>query len=70
MVASDTRGPRFESSHRYTLYYLYTINCIEKTTTKKKRPRMAHFLTVTKRRETSTCTYTQEARSKEIDQER
>ena len=42
-VASDTRGPRFESSHWQLLsdIYLFTVNCIEKTKIKKKRPRMA-----------------------------
>ena len=43
-VASDTRGPRFESSHRQNLYWtLFTVNCIEKTKIKKKRPGMAHL---------------------------
>ena len=42
-VASDTRGPWFESNHPQTLYYLYTVNCIEKIKIKKKRPWMAHF---------------------------
>ena len=47
VVASDTRGPRFESCHRPTFILdidLFTINCIEKTEMKKKRPGMAHFL--------------------------
>ena len=35
-VASDTRGPRFESSHRQILYYLFTGSCIEKTKIKEK----------------------------------
>ena len=44
-VASDTRGPRFKSSHRQTLYWiLFTVNCTENTKIKKKRPEMAHFL--------------------------
>ena len=33
-VASDTRGPQFESSHRQNKIYiehLFTVNCIEKT---------------------------------------
>ena len=42
-VASNTRGPRFESSHRQNLYqtfvYLFTISCLKR----KKRPGMAHF---------------------------
>ena len=40
-VASDTKGPRFESSHWQNLYwafvYLSTINCIEKTKIKRGR---------------------------------
>ena len=45
-VASKTRDPRFESSHRqyYLQYQLYLKNCIEKTKIKKKRPGMAQFL--------------------------
>ena len=39
-VTSDTRGPWFESSHRLTLYNLFTVQCIEKN----KRPRSAQFL--------------------------
>ena len=36
-VAFNTRGPRFESSHRQNLYCtFFTINCIEKTKIKKK----------------------------------
>ena len=39
-VASNTRGPQFESSHRQTLYwrfvYLFAINCIEKMKINKK----------------------------------
>ena len=35
-VASDTRGPRFESSHRRNFIHVFTINCIEKTKIKKK----------------------------------
>ena len=41
LVASDTRGPLFEFSHRQTFIseiYLVTINCIEKTKIKKKTP--------------------------------
>ena len=37
MVASDTRGPRFKSSHQQILYLL-TANCIEKTKVNQKRP--------------------------------
>ena len=43
-VSSDTRVPRFESSHQQTFIHVFTINCIEKTKMKKKRPEMAHFL--------------------------
>ena len=43
-VASNTRGPRFESSHRQNLYqtfvYLFTISCIEKTKINEKRGRV------------------------------
>ena len=43
-VASYTRGPRFESSHRQKfIEHLFTVNCIEKTKMKKKRPGMAHL---------------------------
>ena len=46
-VASNTRGPRIETSHRQNLYstfiHLFTINCIEKTKINKKRPGTAHF---------------------------
>ena len=44
-VASDTRGPQFKSSHLQTFIsdiYLFTVNCIEKTKIKKKRPGMAN----------------------------
>ena len=39
-VASDTRDLRFESSHRQIEF---TINCIEETKIRKKRPGMAQF---------------------------
>ena len=43
-VAFDTRGPRFDSSHRQNfIEHLFIINCIEKTKIKIKRPGMAHF---------------------------
>ena len=45
-VASNTRGPRFESSHWQTFIseiHFYIVNCIEKTKIKEKRPGMAHF---------------------------
>ena len=44
-IASNTRDPQFESSHR--LYYLLSIllkNCIEKTKIKKKRSVMVQFM--------------------------
>ena len=41
-VASDTRGPRFESSHRQN--FISNTNCIEKTKIKKERSEMAEFL--------------------------
>ena len=45
VVASDTRGPQIESSHRQIfikIIYLRIVNCVEKTKINKKRPRMAH----------------------------
>ena len=44
-IASNSRGPRFESSH--LLDFTFNIYCqlsTEKTKIKKKRPGMAHFL--------------------------
>ena len=38
-VASDSRGPQFESSHRRK----FTVNCLEKTKIKKKRSGIPHF---------------------------
>ena len=35
-VASDSRGPRFEFSHWQNLYWLFTVNFIEKTKIKEK----------------------------------
>ena len=46
-MASDSRGPRFQSSHQQTFVsdiYLFTINCIEKMKMKKKWPGIAHYL--------------------------
>ena len=44
-VDSDTRDPRFDSSHRQKfIEHLFIINCIEKTKINKKRPGMAHFI--------------------------
>ena len=43
-VASNTRGPRLESSHQQNLNIcLCTINCFEKMKTNEKRPGMVHF---------------------------
>ena len=46
-VASNTRSPWFEASHRqkidWTFVYLFTINCIEKMKINKKRPGRAYF---------------------------
>ena len=47
VVTSNTRGPRFESSHRQIYFihwtFVYCQLCIEKTKITKKRPGMAHF---------------------------
>ena len=44
VVAFDTRGLRFDSSHRQNFIEQSSIiNCIEKTKLNKKRPGMAHF---------------------------
>ena len=43
-VASDTRGPRFESViDKLYIEHLFIVNFIEKTKIKKKRPEMAHL---------------------------
>ena len=43
-VAFDIRDPQFESRHRQTfIEHLFTVNFVEKTKMKKKRPGMAHF---------------------------
>ena len=45
-VASNARGPRFESSHWQPFISdicLFTVNCIEKTKINEKRPGMADF---------------------------
>ena len=46
MVASDTRGLWFKTSHWQKIYIeqLLIVNCIEKTKINKKRSGMAHFL--------------------------
>ena len=36
-VASDSRGPQFESSHWRNFMNFFTINCIEKTKGRKKK---------------------------------
>ena len=48
-VASDTRGPRSESSHRQNFYieHLFTVSWNEKTIIKKKSPGMAHLQKIT-----------------------
>ena len=47
VVASNSRGPRFGSSHwQKNKWILFPVNWIEKTKIIKKRPWMAHFLTV------------------------
>ena len=43
-VAFNTRGPRFDSSHRQIYVEHLFVYCIEKTKINKKRPQMAHFL--------------------------
>ena len=44
VVASNSRGLRFESSHRQkSILNVFTVNCIEKTKIKKKRPMIAHL---------------------------
>ena len=37
---------RVESLANFDMKHLFTINCIEKTKIKKKRPGMAHFVTI------------------------
>ena len=44
-VASDTRGPRFESNHLQNLYWtLFSVNCIEKDENKEKEDEKGKFL--------------------------
>ena len=43
VVAQLVERSQLESSHRQTLYYLYTVNCFENTKIKKKRHGMAHL---------------------------
>ena len=43
VVASNSRGPQFESSHWQHFILNIIVNCIEKTKIKKQRPGMAHF---------------------------
>ena len=48
-VAYDTRGPRFESSHRQLLLNIYLLLTVcRKDENKEKRPGMAHFFKKTK----------------------
>ena len=48
-VASDTRDPRLESRHWQTLIkHLFTVNCVEKTKTKKKEAGNGPFKKVCK----------------------
>ena len=42
VVASNTRGPQFESND-CQIFYLTTVNCTEKTIIKKNRPGMSLF---------------------------
>ena len=44
VVAYDTRGPGFESSHRQLLLNIYLLLTVcRKDENKEKRPGMAHF---------------------------
>ena len=36
VVASDSRGPWFESNYRQKFYWTFTVSCVEKTTIKHK----------------------------------
>ena len=49
VVAYDTRGLQFDSSHQqnfieHLFVNVFIINCIENTKINKKRPGIAHFL--------------------------
>ena len=48
-VATNTRGLLFESSYRLSFINLFTLNCMEKTKIKKKRPGMANLKKTTSR---------------------
>ena len=51
-VASDTRGPWFESSHQQDfIMNINAVNFIEKTKIKKQRPGMAQFFNISSRRD-------------------
>ena len=53
-VAYDTRGPRFESSHRQLLLNIYLLLTVcRKDENKEKRPGMAHLLKKTKKNYTA-----------------
>ena len=43
-VASNRSAVRIQSSANFYMEHLFTVNCIDKTKIKKKRPEMAHFL--------------------------
>ena len=54
-VAFDTRGLRFDSSHRQNfIEHLFINSCIEKTKINKKRPGMAHYL-ISKKQVQTNC---------------
>ena len=42
-VASDSRGPLFESSHWQNLYWMFTANSTEKTKSKKKEADKCYY---------------------------
>ena len=42
-VASDTRGPQFQSSHWQNLYLMFSVNCIKKTKIKNKEAENGPF---------------------------
>ena len=43
IVASDSRDPWFDSSHRQNLFSMFTFNCIEETNIKKNEARNGPF---------------------------
>ena len=43
-VASDSRGPRFESSHwKKCIFNIFTVNCVEKMKNKEKEAGIGPF---------------------------